>query len=67
MCCFHLDHVWVKKKIIVICQPVSEVHVSMILYSFLLGSHWIVKGVTGSPLYILGGQWILGLIDPGDQ
>ena len=38
----------------------------MILYSFLLGSHWILEGVTVSP-YILGGHWILGLIDPGGQ
>ena len=58
MCCFCVHH---RARV---PTNVSEVHGSMILYSFLLGSHWILEGVTVSP-YILGGHWILGLIDPG--
>ena len=58
MCCFCVHH---RASV---PTNVSEVHGNMILYSFLLGSHWILEGVTVSPL-ILGGHWILGLIDPG--
>ena len=65
MCCFCVHH------LARVPTNVSEVHGSMILNSFLLGSHWILEWVTASPLILggsldpRGGDWILGLIDPG--
>ena len=77
MCCFYVRHIWV----IVICQPFSEVHGSMILYSFLLGSHrshctLFYIGGSLDPMGVTrsyrthwpGGQWrqwVLGYRDRG--
>ena len=51
ICCFCFHHH------IRVPTNVSEVHGSMLFYSFFLGTHWILEGVTVSPL-ILGGHWI---------
>ena len=54
MCCFCVHH---RARV---PTNVSEVHGSMILYSFLLRSHWILEGVTVSPLILRGHA-----LDPG--
>ena len=58
MCCFYVHHIRVN-KLLLFATDVSEVHGSMTL---LLGSSGSWKG---SLYLILGGHWILGLIDPG--